>query len=255
MQTNGSNGQRSGNLDAMIENLGPPPPIKKSKAGKKSRATEEPDVAALAAPPAAKGAVVFIPKIETIQTTVEVRGISPLIVHAWGKKAKEMMRAKQQKLATRAREAKDPEQDFNESRYINEKGEDCLPVIAFKSCAVEAGVIAGVHKTTLRKAFFVGHPGQDLVPILDGNGKPYSDKGSKPTMREDMVRVGMGVADMRYRAEYRDWSVKIPVEFNPRIISMEQLCNLFDNAGYSVGICEWRPEKDGQFGRFRLVIG
>jgi hypothetical protein len=166
-----------------------------------------------------------------------------------------MMRNKQQKLATRAREAKNPVDDFNESRYINEKGEDCLPVIAFKSCAVEAGVIAGAFKTTLRKAFFVGHPGQDLIQILDAQGKPYSEKGSHPTMREDMVRVGMGVADMRYRAEYKDWSVRIPVEFNPRLISMEQLANLFDNAGYSVGIGEWRPEKDGQFGRFRLVVG
>lgn len=240
-------------IEAMIGEL-PSAPKRKAKTGK--GALGAPSVAEPATAPAAKGAVVFIPKIETIQTTVEVRGISPLIVHAWGKKAKAMMRAKQQKLAQRAREAKNPEEDFNESRYINDAGQDCLPVIAFKSCAVEAGVIAGAFKTTLRKAFFVGHPGQDLIPILNADGKPYSEKsGIRPTMREDMVRVGNGVADMRYRAEYKDWVCKIPVEFNPRLISMEQLANLFDNAGYSVGIGEWRPEKDGQFGRFRLVIG
>jgi hypothetical protein len=197
-------------------------------------------------PVSAKAAIVFIPKIETTRTIVEVRGISPLIVHAWGRKAKEMMRAKQQKLAQRAKEAKDPVADFNESRYINDKGEDCVPVISFKSAAVEAGIIAGAFKTTLRKAFFVGNPGEDLVPIISDG---------PPVMREDMVRVGQGVADMRYRAQYTNWSCKVPVEFNPRLISAEQIFNLFDNAGYSIGICEWRPEKDGQFGRFRVVLG
>lgn len=246
-----TNGHRT-KLDTEIENL-PPAPLKgkKGKAAKPAAAEAPP---AEAAGPLAKGAVVFIPKIETIQTTVEVRGISPLIVHAWGKKAKEMMRQKQQKLASRAKEAKNPVEDFNESRYRNDRGEDCLPVIAFKSCAVEAGLLAGVFKTVLRKAFFVGRAGEDLVPIMNpATGKPYGEE-DPPTMREDMVRVGQGVADMRYRAEYRDWYVQIPVEFNPRIISAEQLMNLFDNAGYSIGVCEWRPEKDGQFGRFRVVL-
>lgn len=194
-----------------------------------------------------KGITINIPKLEVVRATIPVVGISPLIVHAWSEKAKKEMRDKQQKKAKSAKEAKDPQAEFNASRYIVSKGVDGVPVIAFKSAAVEAGVLAGIFKTTLRKAFFVGHTEngimQDLVPII-------CEKG--PEIREDMVRLQGTTADIRYRATYVDWSVNVPVEFNPRVISLEQLVNLFDNAGYSVGICEWRPERDGQFGRFRV---
>jgi hypothetical protein len=218
---------------------------KKNGKGKVAAEADLPPVEVLEkkAPATDKGQIIFIPRIETTQTEIEVVGISPLIVHAWSEKAKQEMRTKQGKGATRAREAKVPENDFNGARYIDAQGRDCVPALAFKNAAVEAGVLAGVFKTTLRKAFFVN---ADMVPIICPEG---------PKMREDMVRVGMGTADLRYRPMYEKWSCKVPVEFNPRIISAEQLMNLFDNAGYSIGICEWRPERDGQFGRFRVRVG
>jgi hypothetical protein len=188
---------------------------------------------------------IMIPPIKTVRSMVTVRGISPLIVHAWSAKARKQMLNKQMGHASEGKQHKVPEEDFQSSRYLNKKGQDCVPEVALKSCAVEAGVICGAHKTTLRKAFFVIGPNADgLIPI----------ESDPPVMREDMVRVGMGVADIRFRAEYHNWSIKIPVEFQSRLISAEQLFNLFDNAGYSVGIGEWRPEKDGQFGRFRVVL-
>jgi hypothetical protein len=184
--------------------------------------------------------VIMIPPIKAVTTTITIQGISPLIVNAWSEKAKQMMRAKQTG-APKEKSFKEPEEDFKASRYIDAQGRDCIPAVALKSCAVEAGVICGVFKTTLRKAFFVIG---ELIPI----------EADEPIMREDMVRVGQGVADIRYRACYQNWSVKIPVEFQPRMISAEQLFNLFDNGGYSVGIGEWRPEHDGQYGRFRVAV-
>ena len=35
-----------------------------------------------------------------------------------------------------------------------------------------------------------------------------------PEIREDMVRVGMGAADLRYRGEFKEWSVILPIRFN-----------------------------------------
>jgi hypothetical protein len=227
---------------------------KKNGRGKVAAEAELPPVEVLEkkAPPPDKGQVIFIPRIEVIQTTIEVRGITPLIVHAWSEKAKKEMRDKQMGVASKKKEFKVPENDFNGARYRDLQGRDCAPALAFKNAAVEAGVLAGVFKTILRKALFVLG---DWIPILDQDGQPYSDKGTRPVMREDMVRVGQGTADLRYRPMYEKWSCKVPVEFNPRIISAEQLMNLFDNAGYSIGLCEWRPEKDGQFGRFRVRVG
>ena len=80
-------------------------------------------------------------------------------------------------------------------------------------------------------------------------------KGSKPKMREDIVRLNSGpkpVADIRYRAEFEKWSVEIPVRFNQSAITPEIITNLFNIAGFSVGIGEWRPEKNGAFGMFEV---
>lgn len=93
--------------------------------------------------------------------------------------------------------------------------------------------------TVIRGALFVEG---DLLPL----------KFKSCNMREDMVRVGMGTADLRYRPEYTDWSVDLTIEYNSNVLQAEQVLNLIRLAGFSVGICEWRPEKNGDFGRFDI---
>ena len=82
---------------------------------------------------------------------------------------------------------------------------------------------------------------RDLV-ALDGEPKP----------REDMVRVQSGSPDIRYRAEFIDWRITVPVELNETALSMEQLVNLFRIGGFAVGVGDWRPEKGGQHGRWEV---
>lgn len=194
---------------------------------------------------APEGAVMKLPSMDIRVAEVPIAGLSSLIVHAWGEKAKRQMREKQQKLAKMARDAKDPQADFEGSKYLDATGKDCVPSGAFRNAIVSSGRFAeGVPMTRIRGAlFFV----DDLVPLKFG----------KCVMREDMVRVGgkgpgTGTADLRYRAEYQDWSAVLRVEYNASIVSLEQFMNLISLAGFSVGICEWRPEKNGQYGRFAI---
>ena len=72
-------------------------------------------------------------------------------------------------------------------------------------------------------------------------------------MREDMVRVGMGAADLRYRGEFTDWEADIPVKYNSNAWSIEQLINVFNVAGFASGVGEWRPQKNGNFGMFQVT--
>lgn len=185
--------------------------------------------------------VVQIAPIKIVKTTVKVVGTSSLIVHAWSVKAKEQMRMKQQKLAKTAREAKDPEADFQGAKYIDAHGRDCVPALAFKNAIVSAARFSEDMKmTVLRGAIFVAG---DLLPI----------KYENCVMREDTVRVGMGSADLRYRPEYTGWNIDLPIEFNSSVISASQVMNLIKLAGFAVGICEWRPERNGQNGRFDIA--
>lgn len=197
-----------------------------------------------APPQAPESRDVTILPLAILRTTIKIKGTSSLIMHAWSNKAIEMIEAKQQKKAVGAKAARNPEADFNNARYRIDEKTDGIPAICLKSCAVEAGVALGIHKTHLRKSFFVCPDGEELVPIICPGG---------PRMRRDMVRIGMGTADVRYRPEYVDWSCVVPIEFNRNLISAEELFNLFDNAGYAIGLGEWRPQKDGPHGRFRVV--
>jgi hypothetical protein len=76
-----------------------------------------------------------------------------------------------------------------------------------------------------------------------------------PEMREDMVRIGMGSADLRYRAEYKNWEMNMVLQYNASgNLTIEQIINCINAGGYAVGIGEWRPEKDGSNGMFHIDI-
>ena len=193
-----------------------------------------------------------IPEIRTQLMKITVIGDSPLISHAWSEKAKKMILDKQMKKATSGREAKDPWMDFCESLYwldgMPKKPKDTdikksrfgFPTCAFKAAAVDAGYQQGIltKKTTARGAF---HILDDFVEI----------KGT-PTIREDMVRIGMGTADIRYRGEFKEWSAELTIRYNPSVMSAEQIINLINMGGFANGVGEWRPSKDGSFGTFHV---
>lgn len=189
--------------------------------------------------------------LETVE--IPLVGTAPLIVHAWSEKALRTMADKQQKKATKGREAKVPFDDFVGSLYwLSERPEKStdedvgrarfgLPALAFKNAAVTACTSTGaITKIAARQAF---HVEGEMVEII----------GPPPAMREDVCRVGMGVADLRYRGQFDPWGVRVRVQINTAVISPEQVVNLFALAGFAVGVAEWRPERNGGYGRFRVA--
>ena len=185
---------------------------------------------------------VSIPRIEIARFTLTLVGDSPLICHRWSEKAKKEMLDKQMKKARGAKEGKDPEADYQASLYPHPDGGYGFPAVAFKAAAVSACRFAdGIKMTEARGAF---HIVGELVPIQ-----------GEPQMREDLVRVGMGTADIRYRGEFPVWRAVVHIDYNPQALSIEQIVNLFNLAGFGVGVGEWRPEKDGSYGRFHVASG
>ena len=193
--------------------------------------------------------------LEIIEITLV--GDTPLISHAWSEKAKREMLDKQMKAAKPGKEAKNPVEDFQQTLYQIEGGGYGFPSVAFKAAAVTACTsVAGITKVAARQAFHVvGEQSavrgafngvlmrMDLVRIL----------GSEPEMREDMVRIGQGTADLRYRGQFWPWFTRVQVRFNRNVLSAAQIVNLFNTAGFGVGIGEWRSEKDGQYGSFHVA--
>ena len=173
-----------------------------------------------------------------------IRGTSPLIMHAWAEKAKAMMRDKHAGKKTKARDVRDPQNEAKEATYMTIDGDIGIPGMAFKSALVTAAhKDIGVEKTMVRKAIFLVTPDPNKVLPIESD---------PPVVREDCVRVGMGSADLRYRPEFSQWTCQITLEVDSQYLQEGDVLALVDRAGFGVGICEWRPEKGGEYGRFEI---
>jgi len=187
-----------------------------------------------------------VPRMNIQRIEITLIGDSQLITHKWSDKAKKMMRDKQQKRGSQAKEAKDPHQEFLDATYVLGKREDGttiygFPAVGFKASMVGACRFANMKMTEARGAF---HVVGEYVEIVCGG---------EPIEREDMVRIGMGVADIRYRPGFEPWGARLLIDYNAGAISPEQIANLLDIAGFGIGVGEWRPENDGSFGRFHVA--
>ncbi len=184
---------------------------------------------------------VHLPTVESQRVAVRLVGEAPLIVHRFEEKAITEMLAKQRGLPFE-RQKKNPHKDFEASKYKNEKDEDCIPVMTVKKAMIEASTFSDdMTKKQTRGGFFILG---EYAPL------DYD----QVRMRKDMVRLsGIGrTPDIRFRAEYLGWSVDLVIEFDPRLITLDQLMYLLRSAGKSVGICEWRIQKDGNYGAFSI---
>lgn len=200
---------------------------------------------------AVKGAVIkekgkprVIPAIKRSVIEVDLASTAPLIQHRWSEKAKKAMRDKQQGAAKAKKEPKDPEAEFEAAKYLLPDGRPGIPAVAFKAAIVDASRLVGDAKMThIRPSVYVQGYGPDmLVPIVTGEA----------VMREDMVRVGMGTSDLRYRPQYVEWTATLEIQLLAHVITVDQLYGLVDGAGYN-GVGEWRPEKNGVHGTFKIV--
>lgn len=212
---------------------------------------------------AAKTEVIEIRPIKIQKVNIRIVGDTPLIIHAWSEKAKRMMLEAQMGLAKgKKKEAKDPVDDFIRSLYwltpmpeeMTEEGFQKavengarfgFPVTAVKQAAISAAYRLGWSKNKMenRGMFFIDSDEDGLIEI-------HSDT---PIMREDMVKVGMGTADIRYRGEFRNWYADLCISYNTNgSVSLENIVNMINAGGYVCGIGEWRPERDGQYGMFHV---
>ncbi len=199
---------------------------------------------------------IVLPQLDIGLMEITIIGDSPLIVHAWSHKAKRQMLDKQTKAAKGAREAKNPQEDFEASMYRLADGGYGFPSVGFKTSAVTAGTsIAGLTKIQARQAFHVLGEDVDVAGAFEGSISRVNlvRINGAPQMREDLVRVGMGTADLRYRAEFPDWHAKLLVRYNRNVLSEAQIMNLLNTAGFAVGVGEWRPERDGAYGMFHIA--
>jgi hypothetical protein len=191
--------------------------------------------------------------IQRISVTLRNKPGSLLVVHAFADKAKQEIRDKQQKKAKTAKAERNPTEEFQAAKYFDAAGHECVPVTVIKKSLVSAATaMSDLTKVGIRQALFV-EPAHDasaqLIPIEGYDGSPVVG-----TIREDAVTIGINTRGLTYRPQYTEWQLRVSIEYQPTLISREQLIALLEQAGWGVGICEGRPERTSALGWGRFQV-
>jgi len=186
--------------------------------------------------------------------TIPIVGTTPLIMHKFSSKSVTQLKEigeieSGMKQGGKKKNIADPEEDYQNSIYHFADGKRCgMPAVALKSAMTYAGYqIYKKPQTQTRASIFVcpeeNETGDGLVEVHGGH-----------RMREDMVRVGTinKVASPRYRAEFPEWKMNVTIQFFSDVISEEEVVKLLAAAGIASGLGEWRPQKGGQMGMWRI---
>lgn len=190
-------------------------------------------------------AAIAITKIGTETLRVPLIGTTPLIVHRFSEKAKRQMLDNMQGRKS-PKVAKNPEAEYEAAFYRLADGGYGFPALAFKAATVGgARFYSGVTMTALKQFMFIhGEVGDD--------GRALTRIVGEPMMREDVVTVGRNGSDLRYRPQFSSWSATLTVRYVTSALTQGSVLSLIDAGGMGVGVGEWRPEKDGDFGTYQV---
>lgn len=200
-------------------------------------------------------AAIEIDRIAAETWRVPIEGTSPLIVHNFSEKSKrQMLEAQQGK--KKLKEIRDPQKEYEAAFYrisdpITGESRYGFPVTAFKAATTGAARFydKSVSMTALRQFLFM------RGILTDADPQQLVEIMGEPRIREDVVRLGgpSRSADLRYRPEFRQWGTTLEVTFVTSSISLGSVLSLIDAGGLGIGVGEWRPEKRGEFGTYRVA--
>jgi hypothetical protein len=187
------------------------------------------------------GAQPSIAEGEPYTVTVTVRGVAPLLFHAWNNEAVE------EKAKAGKNTAQKKTDNVESYVYRDPNGNIGIPGKNFYASIVEAGRFIQDPRSPRKSArdlcraaivpLTIVAPFEPAVPTWD-----YLDRQRVTVQRSGITRVRPAMAE--------GWRVTFDLLVNlPEYISATLLTKLIGDAGRLVGVCDYRPT----YGRFALV--
>lgn len=178
---------------------------------------------------------------------VEIRGITALLIHRFGEDAEQAKKTR--RIET---ERRDPLDEATKNAYIAPDGTYYFSAFSIPNAMGNAG---SSHKATgTRKTLRYVVPSAvrmttDTVTILNGNGpaKKFEVDSRPVTIPATKGRV------MRHRPRFDQWGARFELLVDDQLLSPDMAHQLLSEAGQSIGIGDFRPEKRGPFGRFMVT--
>ncbi len=177
-------------------------------------------------------------KLKTV--AVPIVGETPLLMHRFSEKAAGIMLGKHMGTASAGREAKEPTLELIRALYLLGGEGFGMPTVAFKAAAVRGADMTGMLAMAKAKTAFRVEGPMNLVQVF---GVPEMDV--QPARNNQTM-------DIRIRPRFDEWGALVLVRFNEGQLSVEQVHQLFQAGGFGAGLGDWRQERDGINGSFRV---
>jgi len=191
------------------------------------------------APQATQTTVIKAADIRSI--AFNIKGTAPYVQARFSGKAMQAMMSKMAAGSVAAgkkvRNPRDFDEDYRNAMHMSTEGWHGIPASAFRQAMISACRLVGFKMTLAKLSVFVvadGFDATDGIPLIKLQGKPE---------RVDMaVRNQTGVADIRVRPMWREWTSLVKVRYDADQFSSTDVANLMNRVGMQVGIGEGRPD-------------
>ncbi len=197
-----------------------------------------------ASPPVAEGPLV--------RREIGITGITPLLMNRLSEETLESIRTKAKKAKTAAKPT--PREEC-EPKVHTREGQPALPTENLLSCLIAAGQYVRLDgkrqlstaKSTMLPAFLSLE--DPWIPVIDPETRT-------PATWEVDMRAGRnpngGEAVCVCRPRFDRWTLKLTVQLDLSQIGEGVMRELFDIAGRRIGVGDFRPQRKGIFGQFRI---
>jgi len=146
-----------------------------------------------------------------------------------------------------ALEKKTPGEQAEIAAYRTPDGLLYVPGIAVQRCLVAAATFSkGKGRASLQKIVAAGVFVTPEYCVLEKQ-EYIVDK------RPVVVPATRGRI-MRFRPRFDEWEIAFTVEYDESLLTETQLRRVVDDAGSRVGLLDFRPAKNGSFGRFMVSL-
>lgn len=167
------------------------------------------------------------------RVSIEIKGVSPLLMHRFPMEPIEAI------------EKKSPQEQAQLALY-EQDGIPYIPGVALQRALVQGATFSkGKGRGTLQKNVAAG-------VLLEEAQLPLPTKHWELDARPVTIPATKGRI-VRYRPRFDTWQVAFTVSYDETLLTEDQLRRVVDDTGSRVGVLDFRPEKKGPFGRFVVV--
>lgn len=189
-----------------------------------------------------KPKLIEIQKLEKQPIHLKIRGTTPLLVEKMDEGVVEKYN-KKKALKLTEKDTRLEEEKLDGKLHFTEDGNIGFPASGFAKGMIEVAPYLDLYKKDVRGS----------VRVL-GNIIPINYK-ERVVNKSWGRQSGISKAPMKIvRPEFRDWTCELDMVVNTGVISIEQVINLVNWAGFQQGLGSWRPEKGGSYGQYEVEV-